>query len=464
MGSVPILPYTFPADAELKGRRVLVMGLGLFQGGAAVVRFLVARGAEVVVTDLRSEEALAPTLAELRGVPFARVLGGHRTEDFLSADLVVVNPAVPADSLFLEAAQGAGVPLTSEVGLCLARLRARLVLVTGSKGKTTTATLLERMLLRAGQTAVLGGNVGASLLSRVDRLTRADTAVFEISSFQLDQLRGLPRAPECVVITNLFPVHLDRHGTFEAYCAAKRSALEGARSAVLNHGDARLCELAAGAAPEDVTWFSAAGAPPRGFFSPDGKSVRAAGGEEVLRAGELLVPGAHNVLNAMAALAAAERLGAPRAAALAAARDFPGVEHRLEFIGERRGVRLVNDSIATTPQSTLAALAALEGPLVLIAGGKDSGCDLAALAAAIGARVRVLVVAGESGPRLAQAVGALPDAPLTLRARDFAAAVGLALAQARPGETVLLSPAFPSYDLFRNFRERGEAFRRLAGR
>ncbi len=461
MGPAPLLPYTFPADAELRGRRVLVMGLGLFQGGAAVVRFLVGRGAEVLVTDLRSAEALAPTLAELDGVPFARALGGHRVEDFRGADLVVVNPAVPADSPFLQAALEAGVPLTSEVGLCLARLPARLVLVTGSKGKTTTATLLHRMLLRAGQAAVLGGNVGASLLARAGELTKAHTAVFEVSSFQLDQLRGLARAPECVVVTNLFPVHLDRHGTFEAYCAAKRLALEGARSAVLNHGDPRVRELAA-AAPADVTWFSAAGEPPCGFFSPDGKSVRAAGGEEVLRAGELLIPGAHNVLNAMAALAAAERLGAPRAAALAAARDFPGVEHRLELIGERRGVRLVNDSIATTPQSVLAALAALEGPLVLIAGGKDSGCDLAALAGAIGERVRVLVVAGESGPRLARAVAARPHAPLILCARDFAAAVSLALEQARPGETVLLSPAFPSYDLFRNFRERGEAFRRLA--
>lgn len=455
-----LLPYAAPSDAELRGRRVLVMGLGLFHGGAAVVRFLASRGARVTVTDLRDAAVLAPALAEIADLPFDAVLGRHREEDFRAADFVAVNPAVPPESPYLAAALAAGVPLVSEVGLCLARLRSRLAFVTGSKGKTTTASLLHAMLRAAGLDAVLGGNIGAPLVHQVDALNERQVVVFEISSFQLDQLGADPRRPEVAVVTNVFPVHLDRHGTLEAYAAAKRRALDGAAAAVLNAADGRVAAFAAGFSGR-VARFSTAGAPADLWL--DGDTVRDAAGAPVFARRELRIPGAHNAGNAMAALLAAECLGAARAPALAAARAFAGVEHRLERVGERDGRSFVNDSIATTPQSAQAALSALDGPIVLIAGGKESPFDLADLALAIARRAAALVAIGESGPRLAAAVRRVAPAFPVEQPADFATAVASATRLAPEGGTVLLSPAFPSYDWFQNFRERGDTFRRLCG-
>jgi len=454
------LCHTFPSDEDLRGRRVLVMGLGLFGGGAAAVRFLIGRGASVLVTDLRDESELAGTLAGLDDLAFDRVLGQHRERDFRDADLIVVNPGVSPGSPWLQRARQDGVPLSSEVGLCLSRLRAGLVLVTGSKGKSTTTTLIHEMLRVSGRRSVLGGNIGISLLGQVDQLESDDLAVFEISSFQLEQLSGLALSPRVAVITNLFPVHLDRHGSFEAYCAVKRRALEGARAVVLNHGNPHVRRFAAEPIG-DISWFSGASRPPHGLYLEERKVVEV-DGEPVLSSAELKLPGRHNLENVMAALLAVERLDGDRQAALSAARAFPGVPHRLERIGSRAGVSFFNDSIATAPESTRAALLALEGPVILIAGGHESGCELDDLARLISKRVRLLVTVGQSGPRLAGAVRReAPDFPCRIAA-TFDEAVALALEHAQPGELVVLSPAFPSYDMFRNFQERGERFRELA--
>jgi len=452
--------YTAPTDDELKGRKVLVMGLGLFHGGAAVVRFLANSGARIHVTDLRTEAELQPTLEGLAGVEFARTFGGHETADFTAADLIVVNPAVPADSPFLAAASKAGVPLTSEIGLFLSRLPSRLALVTGSKGKSTTATLLHDMAKRGGLDVVLGGNIGTSLLDRVEELRADQLVVYEISSFQLEQIKELDRRPEVVAITNIFPVHLDRHGDFEVYAELKMSAMEGAECAVLNFADDRLRAFGARGDADEV-WFSLQPAPPADYFAKAG-AVFTSDGETVIEAGALQIPGAHNLENFMAALACAERLGVSREAAVAAARAFPGVEHRLEFVGERRGARLYNDSIATTPRSTMAALAALDGAVVLLAGGRDSGVDLEPLAAKIAERARSVVTFGEAGERVARAVRSHAPDVAVVECADLPAAVRAALGDAREGDTIVLSPAFPSYDQFKNFRERGETFRTLA--
>ena len=464
MGETGPPRFTFPSDEDLRGRRVVVMGLGLFGGGAAVVRFLVGRGSSVLATDLRDQAQLADSLAGLADLEFDTILGQHREEDFRDADLVVVNPGVPSDSRFLQIAHDNGVPLTSEVGLCLSRLRAGLVLVTGSKGKSTTSTLIHEMLRASGRSTVLGGNIGVSLLDQVDRLTRDDLVVFEISSFQLEQLSGLDLAPRVVVVTNLFPVHLDRHGSFEAYCAVKRRALVGAGSLVLNHGNPHVRRLE----PDrnrDIGWFSGGERPPSGLYLEDRTIVQVAAGlgleQPVLAGRELKLLGRHNLENVMAALLAVEALGCDRPSALVAARACWGVPHRLERIGSTNGVVLINDSIATAPESTKAALAAVEGPVILIAGGYESGCDLTDLARVIRERVRLLVTVGQSGPRLAAAVlRSAPDLPCQA-AESFEQAVAKALENARPGELVLLSPAFPSYDMFLNFRERGERFREL---
>jgi UDP-N-acetylmuramoylalanine--D-glutamate ligase len=452
--------YAFPTDAQLRGKRVTVMGLGLFGGGAAVVRFLASRGCAVVVTDLRDARALAPTLVELDGLPFARVFGEHRERDFVDTDFVVVNPAVPETSPFVRAAIAAHVPLLSEIGLFIARCRARLAFVTGSKGKSTTTSLLHAMARAAGFDVILGGNIGQPLLHRVDEIRADQLVTFEISSFQLDQLRGLERTVDVALVTNLYEVHIERHGTIDAYAAAKRTVLEGARTAVLRYDDARVRSFAT-AARGDVRWFAKGEAPPNGLWV-DGDTVRDAQGAAIAARDEFRLPGRHNLLNVAAATLAAEALGIGRDVALPAARSFPGVEHRLELVGEFDGVRYYNDSIATTNEAAMAALDAIDGSVVLLAGGKEATRDLAPLAAVIAKRVKALIAFGESGPRLARSVRAIDPAAAVVEVSDLAQAMAHARTRAVRGDAIVLSPAFPSYDQFTNFRERGDRFRALA--
>ncbi|MFH0944777.1 MAG: UDP-N-acetylmuramoyl-L-alanine--D-glutamate ligase [Planctomycetota bacterium] len=454
------LPYAFPSDEELRGRRVVVLGLGLFGGGEATVRFLCALGCSVLVTDLREESRLAGTLGRLSDLRFDATLGRHSAGDLASAEWLVVNPAVPPHAPFLQAAVEAGVPLTSEVGLTLSRLNADLVLVTGSKGKSTTSTLIHEMLLASGRQSWLCGNIGRSILREASDIPAGDAVVFEISSFQLEQLAGHALRPKVAVLTNLFPVHLDRHGTFEEYCRVKESALSGAECAILNHSDPTVRSLGE-RLTGDVSWFSGGEPPPSGLVLL-GSAISRVSGERVVSAGEITLPGRHNLLNVMAALLAAEEVGCNGSAAVGAARSFAGVPHRLELVGRSNGTRLINDSIATVPQSTLAALAAFEAPLILIAGGYETGCDLRELAAEIGRRARLLVTLGQSGPRLASAVAAAAPGLPQCAVESLEDAVATALAEAGPEDVILLSPAFPSYDMFQNFQERGDRFRGLA--
>lgn len=451
--------YQFPSDDELRGRRVLVLGLGLYHGGASVVRFLNRLGCSITVTDLRRAEELAESIAEIEEIPVSLRLGEHRLEDLDRTEFAVVNPAIPYDAPFLRAAIERGIPLLSEAGMFFSRLRARFALITGSKGKTTTTSLLHAMAQRSDPTTLLGGNIGKPLLDRVHEIDERQTVIYEISSFQLETLRGLERHPEVVVMTNLFPVHIDRHGTFEDYREAKREVLSGARCVVLNAEDPEVRRFAEGFTGE-VRWFSPKSA--GGAWRLDGDSLRDPAGVELLRRDELRIPGLHNVANVLAAFAAADRLGFSREAALAATRAFPGVEHRLEWIGDRDGIRFVNDSIATTPQSALAALDALEGPIFLIGGGKESPFDLAALSVRVAERCRGFFGIGETGRKMVDAIRQRAAQFPAEYAETLEQALVRAKALAAPGDTVLLSPAYPSFDQFRNFKERGERFRKIA--
>lgn len=454
--------YSFPDDAAIAGRRVVVLGLGLYHGGAAVCRFLHRLGCSIVVTDLRDEKTLAESLREIDDLPVELVLGGHREKDLDHAAFVVVNPAVPADAPFLVEVVRRGIPLISEVGLFLSRFFAnptrRIALVTGSKGKTTSSSLLHAMVARHDPSAILGGNIGTPLLDRVHELSDEATVIFEISSFQLEQIRGLPRRPDVALVTNVFPVHIDRHGTFADYQAAKREVLVGARAAILNADDP-VCASFASVVDGAPIWCSVGDSSGTvDGYRFDGTTLIAPDGERLLNRDELKIPGLHNVANALAAFAAADRLGVPRPLAREAAREFRGVEHRLELVAERDGVRFVNDSIATTPQSAIAALDALDGGILLIAGGKESPFEVEELAKRVAARAKALYAIGESGPRLVEAVRAVDPGFDARFAGDLVAATTMARRRAVVGDVVLLSPAFPSFDQFRNFKERGSRF------
>ncbi len=463
---------------DLEGLRVTVMGLGLFGGGAGVTRFLVSRGARVTVTDLRDAALLKKSLDLLDGLPVRFVFGRHDLRDFTGADLVVANPAVPPGSPFLEAAAKGMVPVDSEINMTLRFLPSRhLVGVTGSNGKTTTSHLVRAMAQACGRTAWLGGNTGGSLLTRLDEIGRDDVVVLELSSFQLEMTGAAGLGPDVAVITNITPNHLDRHGTFAAYVAAKKKILIRARRAVFNAEDRLTPELVGAFGSAGSTLFSSRRALDVGLYLEGGalrQARRTASGEDggsrvVSSIRDFTLPGVFNAENIMAALAATSHVlgveDVPSEAARAGA-AFAGVPHRLEMVGRVGGVRYINDSIATTPESTMAALSAVDGEIALIAGGYDKKIPLDGLAGAIRERVSLLYLIGETAGKVAEAVRKREEGggPRVVRANGVEEAVEMASRAAGDGWTVLLSPAFASYDQFINFEERGVCFRKSVSR
>jgi len=425
-------------DMQCDGQRVTIMGLGHFGGGARAARWLARRGAEVTVTDLADETVLADSLAALADAPIARFhLGGHREADFREADLVVVNPAVRPDSPFLALARESAVRLTSEIELFLEACPARIIGVTGSNGKSTTAAMIAAILRAEGSRTWLGGNIGGSLLERLDEMAAADWVVLELSSFQLWHLSRGVRMPGVAVVTNCSPNHLDWHGTYAHYKAAKQRILAGQRAgdlAVLNSSDA------------EVGSWSHLVHGRRLPLVPEG-AIPA-----------LSVPGRHNRANAVCAATAAIAAGCGPEAVRSGLGSFSALPHRLERVAVIGGRRFYNDSSSTTPESTIAALGALDGPVWLLAGGRDKGADFGRLIAAIARKVRGTALYGTVGePACRRVLARKPSLPCTAF-ETMDEALRWCIEQSRPGDSIVLSPACSSHDQFQNFHERGERF------
>jgi UDP-N-acetylmuramoylalanine--D-glutamate ligase len=432
---------TRPAEpvADFSRKSVTVVGLGRFGGGVGVTRWLAGRGARVTVSDLAGADALASSLAELDGLDVQLHLGGHEEADFLGADLLVVSPAVPTDMPLLVRARQAGVPCTTEINFFIERCAAPIVGVTGTVGKSTTSAMTAAAMAARRRTR-LGGNIGVSLLDRLDDISAADAVVLELSSFQLDWLPLVAHSPHVAVVTNLAANHLDRHGTLDEYarCKANIFRFQGPDDVLILNA---ACELTAGWADQ---------APGRvETFDPSGEPF------------ELSVVGPHNQANAQAAWAAARQFGVSRAEAAGALLAFRGLPHRLEFVTERDGVRYFNDSKSTTPEG--AAVAVKSFPprrAVVIVGGYDKHVPFDALGAELAARAKAVIATGATREAIASAVEAArgEEAPTVCRAGDLAEAVEIACGLAGAGDVVLLSPACASYDAFVNYEHRGRAF------
>lgn len=436
-----------------RGRKVVVMGLGRFGGGIAVTRWLVEQGAEVVVTDLAPAEKLAESIARLEGLPIAFRLGGHDVADLDGCSLMVVSPAVPKDqSEFVAEARRRGIPLSSEMNIFIDNCPARRVVgITGSAGKSTSTALLgaigeAAVQLGQGPRMWIGGNIGCSLLQNLDEIDSEDVVVLELSSFQLEDLGTLKWSPGYAVITNIKPNHLDRHGTLENYAEAKLNIIRYQKPGdmiYISGEDDELAEYVGRVNPPSTVHLCA--------FDPVFQDV-------------LNLPGAHNRLNASAAIAVARDLGYGDDAIADGLQAFRGLSHRLEFVAERGGVSYYNDSKSTTPESSLIALNAFDRPVVMLVGGRDKGMSFDALSQAIAARAKAAICYGEIGPALADRIkGCLGsvERPADVRhAHTLAEAVKLAGALACSGDVVVLSPACTSYDQFNNYEERGAAFRR----
>lgn len=454
---------------DFKHKRVTVMGLGSFGGGLGAVQFLIQRGARVTVTDLRTETELASSLAELNATPpQALHLGGHQASDFTDADLVIVNPAVASDNEYLELARQAGVPLSSEMNLFWELNPAPVVAVTGSNGKSTTTAMTHAILEAAGHKCWLGGNIGRSLLPFVDQIQPADFVVLELSSFQLEDLNRLERSPHVAIVTNFSANHLDRHRTLENYRTAKQAILRWQSLndfAILNQDDA---DVASWATRGQTLFFGLRDEDREGLFLTADQSAvfRWNGIEQHLPLREwLTLPGTHNLQNALAAACAAKVLAVSSEAIEQGLRGYKALPHRLELVAETAGRRFYNDSLATTPESAIVALAAFEQPIILFAGGYDKGSDLTEMARAIAAKpVKVVALMGTTGPRLGELLDQFDPQGQTRRklCGNFDEAFNWAVEQSDTGDVLLLSPGCASYDWFRNFADRGAQFRQRA--
>jgi UDP-N-acetylmuramoylalanine--D-glutamate ligase len=409
-------------------RRALVLGLA--RSGEAAALALRRHGVEVVAAD-RSRE-LDPGRLAAAGVEVR--LGNEEVSLLDRVELLVKSPGVRGDAPLVAAAREQGVPVWSEIELG-ARLLDRPILgVTGTNGKTTTTELLGAMFRAAGRSVEVAGNVGRALTSLAlgDELAPDTWVVCELSSFQLEDIEAL--RPQVALLLNLEPDHLDRHGSLEAYRAAKLRLFENQESA-------------------DTAVV------PRGFGAVPGAGRRVEFDAGDPLPAEPLIPGAHNRENAAAATAAARAAGIPESAIAEALRTFPGVPHRLELVAELDGVRFVNDSKATNTAAARRGIAAYEAPLHLILGGSRKGEDFTALVASLPASVRSIHLIGETADELAAAL----DAAGRGYARDVTLerALGAAAAEAQAGDIVLLSPACASFDQFTSFEDRGDTFRRL---
>ncbi|MFI4920764.1 MAG: UDP-N-acetylmuramoyl-L-alanine--D-glutamate ligase [Gammaproteobacteria bacterium] len=441
-------------------RRIKTLIVGLGKTGLSCARFLTAHGEEIAVTDSREHP---PGLKDLRAMlPDAAVFLGGFSEDALKhADRVVLSPGVAAGTPFIAKARALGLPVMGDIELFAHYARAPVVGITGSNGKSTVTTVLGNMAEKAGRAARVGGNLGTPAL---DLLKQAEPELYvlELSSFQLEITESL----ECAAATvlNISPDHMDRYTDLQQYAAAKARIFRSCGTAVLNREDPEVCGMGGGAKRRVSFGLDAPAAGDYGLAGQGPAEWLMRGTEQLMPVSALAMRGRHNLANALAALALGEAVGLPMPAMLDVLQEFRGLPHRMEYVATVGGAVYYDDSKGTNLGATLAAVAGVSQPLVLIAGGDAKGQDFAPLAEALKGKARAVVLLGKDAPLLEQAFAGRVK---TQKAKDMDGAVQVATELAKAGDMVLLSPACSSLDMFENFEHRGRVFaaavRRLAG-
>jgi len=443
---------------EIKGKKVLVVGLG--KSGLAAALFLRRQGAQVTVSDVRSAEALAKEIPALIDEGIAVEAGGHGLLTFRRQDLIVVSPGVPLDTPELLQVQKFGLPIIGELELAAHYLKGKVLAITGSNGKTTTTSLCGEIFEAAKLHVQVGGNIGVPVIALVDNAREDGWSVLEVSSFQLETAYEFH--PQIAAILNITPDHLDRHGSFENYVAAKERifARQEAEDALVLNADDEPTKRAAARTKSRVFWFSRTHVVRQGAFVREGVIVfresEQAAGEPVMRVEEIPLKGAHNIENVLAAVCAARLAGIPAETIRNAAANFKAVEHRLEFVAKLNGVDYYNDSKATNVDATIKAIEAFPGGIHLILGGKDKNSDYRQIRALLTERVKAVYTIGAAAEKIHTHIeGSVP----IVSAGTLENAVERAAAVAQPGEIVLLAPACSSFDQFENYEHRGRVFK-----
>lgn len=467
--------FQHPDLTSIAGKRVTVMGLGGFGGGAAAVRFLAERGAIVRVSDQRPAEQLEISLTSLGDLPGVDwEFGEHLWSHFSDADFVVVNPAVPPCHPIVQRLETTGIPLTSEMNLFWKFNRGRVIAVTGSNGKSTTTALIHSIMKAGERRCWLGGNIGRSLLPHVDEIAIEDWVILELSSFQLHMLDRIKARPDIAIVTNFAPNHLDWHGTLDDYRHAKQTILRWQTEndwCVLNGDDADVIGW-----PRRANTASVYSSQSREIFSDQDAACAWLSDSEtacIIRRPPLsehfefpirdwcTLRGPHNLTNALLSATAAQLAGATADDIQTGLKSFEPLPHRLQLVGEFQGRSFYNDSISTTPESTIAALDSFDEPVVILAGGYDKRIDLSGMAAHIAGGAKAASLLGQTASTLQAGITARNPAFPTATRPDFEQAFAWAVEQSSPGDVILLSPGCASYDWFQSFVERGARFGEL---
>ncbi len=439
----------------VKGKRILVVGLG--RTGISVARFLKRKGAEVMASDINQPSKFADSIRELEALGISIETGGHTISNFLESDLIVVSPGVPLIEPLQEAIRE-GIKVVSEIELAYHFLNMPIIAVTGTNGKTTTTSLIGRMLADGGKRVWVGGNIGSPLIEACEE-DDIEFVVCEVSSFQLEWIEDFK--PFIGILLNITEDHLDRHPSFRDYAETKVKLFMNQKPsdyAILN-GDDPVVTFLSGDLPSHIVRFSLQGGVMDGAFI-EGDEIRLSlkGGREVYPIADIRLKGLHNLENVMAAIVASRLCGVERDTIIETLKGFEGLPHRVEFVREYRGVSYYNDSKGTNTGAVMRSIECMGSPVVLIMGGKDKGIDYSVLRPVIKKKVKRLILFGEAKTRIEKALNNSID---MVKVKNLHEAVKVARDLAEEGDAVLFSPACSSFDMFRDYVERGEVFKRL---
>ena len=458
-------------DSFFKDKRITVFGLGSNMGGVGTVKFLVEQGArEIIVTDIKSRDELGDALEKLakyKNVTY--ILGQHRPEDFMRVDMVIKNPVIPWTNEYVKLAQQHQIPVEMDSSIFFALCKVPIVGVTGTKGKTTTATLVAHLLEQAGREVVRVGIGQTSVLGNFKKITEKSIVVFELSSWRLSALGHLKKSPHIAVLTTVYPDHLNYYKTMETYLSDKKNIFlfQKQKDILVANFDDMAVRTLVQDAQSTIIWFSCGnGIDGDGVWMQDDIiSVRQQGiTKTILALTDIPLKGEYNITNVLAAVAVAVASGLTEKQIVSGVASFPGVSHRLEYIREKNGVQYYNDTAATIPEATIAALHSFSEPIILIAGGNDKRLNFDVLAEEILKHSKGLILfKGDATEKLLQAIKIkLPqsekDRPFEV-VESMAKAVELAFRGAETGDVVLLSPGAASFGIFKNEFDRGEQFR-----
>ena len=458
---------------DLKDKRITIMGLGLNQGGLGVTRFLVKTGAKILITDLKTKEELEPSLEKLKDFNIKYVLGQHREEDFINTDMVIQNPDVPHNSKYLKIARTHRIPIETDLGLFFQLCPSKkIIAVAGTKGKSTVSQLIYNIFKEAQKDTILAGNIGISVLDILEKIDSQTWVILEISTWQMEGIKNRKFSSQTAVLTNILPDHLDRYPNFEKYAQAEKLIFKYQQSnnnLVINFDNKETRQVNK-EANSKIYWFSTKEKIEPGCYIENNKLIFQS--EEYkttfAKISHLPLPGLHNLENILAASTVGFIHNIPGEIIQKALINFPGIPYRLEFVGEFRGIKFYNDTCATTPEATLAALESFtEQPIILILGGKDKKLDYEKLGIAVGQNKKIKKIillqhpAYDASQKILSALKKHLDPDKIILTSNLKVGVETALQEAQANYIILLSPAAASFGMFENEFDRGDQFNKI---